>query len=299
MKTEPELFDVDVDGGTLRVARWGRSGPLVVAIHGITASHLNFRAIVAHLPDDLTVVAPDLRGRGGSGTLPGPYGMDAHVRDMVALLDHLGVEKATVAGMSMGGYVAAALAAEQPERVDQVVLIDGGLSLPVPPGLDPDQVLDTMLGPAIERLRKTFASADEYIDMWRAHPAFTAPGHWNEHTEAYVRYDLTGSEPELRSKVSEEAVRTDGRDLLTNEAVRTAVARITCPVRIIRATRGIQNEPTPVQPDILVDEAKKVCPQLLDEVVDDTNHYSLVMADRPAAVVAQRIAETVGVLSAR
>ena len=60
-------------------------------MHGITASHRAWPAVVAALPG-VRVVAPDLRGRGRSNSLPGPYGMGAHADDLAAVLDALGVE---------------------------------------------------------------------------------------------------------------------------------------------------------------------------------------------------------------
>src|SRR5438094_506793 len=77
-------------------------------------------------------------------------------------------------------------------------------------GTDPRIVLrlEAILGPSIERLRMTFPTRDAYLDFWRPHPALQ--GEWNEDIEAYLDYDLVGEEPELRSRVSEEAVRGDG-----------------------------------------------------------------------------------------
>ena len=91
------------------------------------------------------------------------------------LLDREGVEQAVVAGHSMGAYVAAQLAAEHPERVRALVLVDGGLPLPVPDGVDPDALLNATLGPAIERLTATFPDFEAHRAFWRRHPAFTGP----------------------------------------------------------------------------------------------------------------------------
>src|SRR5205814_106953 len=73
--------DVPVEGGTLRVLRFGTGPRLAVAVHGISASGMSFGAVARHLPDGWSLAAPDLRGRGGSAGLPGPYGMDRHAED--------------------------------------------------------------------------------------------------------------------------------------------------------------------------------------------------------------------------
>jgi lipase len=290
---EPVLVRVPVAGGELRVARWGGGGPVVVAVHGITASHVAWHAVVQYL-GGTTVLAPDLRGRGGSAHLSAPYGIAAHARDVLAVLDHMGVEGAVAVGHSMGAHVVAELAARRPDRVTRLVLVDGGLPMALPPGADPDEVLESTLGPALARLRKTFASRDEYFSFWRAHPAFGETGCWNAHVEAYLDYDLAGSPPEFRSKVSETAVLADGRDLLAGDSLRAHMFDIACPVLLLRAPRGLLNQSAPQVPDRVVDEWRSILPDLTEEMVADTNHYTLLLGDEGADCVAQRILEPGG-----
>jgi pimeloyl-ACP methyl ester carboxylesterase len=279
------------------VALAGPAGgaPVVLAIHGITASSRSWAAVARHLGDRVTFIAPDLRGRGASCALPGPFGLAAHLEDLVAVLDFAGVVKCTVAGHSMGAYLAPRLAAAHPERAEAVVMVDGGVPLPIGEGVDPDQLLELLLGPAVARLRMTFPSREAYREFWRSHPAFAGPGVWNEEAEAYVDYDLGGAEPEFRSLVVEEAVRADGRDLvLEHEAARTALGSLACPTVLVRAPRGLLDQPSPLVPDEAAAEAVAVCPALVDEMVPDTNHYLIVLGDREAAAVADRIAVAAG-----
>jgi lipase len=288
-------FDVEVRGGKLSVGAWeGGSGPTVLGTHGITGTHMAFSAIATALNGKVNLITPDLRGRGGSNELPGPYGMGAHVDDCLAVLDHLGLERVPVVGMSMGGYIATLLAARHPDRVESILLIDGGIVLPVPPGIDPEDMLQLVLGPSFERLRMVFASRDEYHDYWKAHPAFSSEGAWNRHSEAFVDDDLTGDPPKLRSKTSEEAVRGDGRDLLTSSEIQSALSKVSCPIHLVRSPRGLQNQPEPTIPDFLVDEAKKQCPQLTEEMTEDNNHYTLVTGEAGTALIAERILSSVG-----
>src|SRR5680860_1906273 len=84
--TRYSTSDVAVDGGLLRVAVWEPGGPAqgpvptVLAIHGITANHLCWPLLAQALPD-VRIVAPDLRGRGRSNALPGPYGCLLYTSD--------------------------------------------------------------------------------------------------------------------------------------------------------------------------------------------------------------------------
>ena len=286
----PTFFDVAVAGGELRVARFGDGPSVVLGIHGITASSLSLAPVARHLGPGFTLVAPDLRGRGGSNHLPGPFGMRAHADDCAAVLFHLGAPPAVVVGESMGAFVAVVLAAARPEVVERLVLVDGGLPPPMPEGIDPDQVLDAVLGPALARLRQTFPSRQAYLEFWRAHPALVED--WSDDIEAYLDYDLEPADGDgFRSRVSEAAVRADGAQNLTDvDVVGDSLRALTCPVTLLRAPRGLLNQPMPLLPDFVVDQWREVLPQLADEVVTDTNHYTVAFGERGSKLVAERIA---------
>src|ERR1700685_436852 len=131
------LLNVPVDGGDLRVLLWGNGKRGGVAVHGITASAMSWQAVARHMPSTWTLAAPDLRGRGHSRDLPGPYGLDRHVADVTAVLRHFG-GRPVLAGHSMGAYAALLARDLQPGLVRRLVLVDGGLPLPVPEGADLD-----------------------------------------------------------------------------------------------------------------------------------------------------------------
>ena len=185
-------LDVAVDGGRLRVAEWGPAdGPAIVAIHGITASHLAWAAVAAAMPE-ARIIAPDLRGRGASSELPGPWGMATHVADIVAVLDELGIDRVAVMGHSMGGVVANVLAHGYPDRVSGVLLVDGGLTLSLPRGMSLANAAQA-LSPADDRLSMTFPDRQAYRAFARTHPAIHES--WSPAVEAYVDYDLVGEPP--------------------------------------------------------------------------------------------------------
>ncbi|HWH32568.1 MAG TPA: alpha/beta hydrolase, partial [Egibacteraceae bacterium] len=256
-------------------------------------NHLNWSRIAEELGGEVTLLAPDLRGRGGSAALPGPYGMGAHADDMIAVLDHFGIGRALFAGHSMGAFVMAIASARRPERTTGVLLIDGGFKLgEVPEGVDIDVILQAVIGPALERLKTTFPSREAYRDFWRAHPALA--GDWSEHLEAYVDYDLTGEEPELRSRTSLEAVREDGRTSLLESEIDTAPGRLPEPALFLRAPLGMLGAEPPLYPDEAVEAIRAQSPQLQVELVPDVNHYTITMGKPGAAIVADRIRDLVG-----
>lgn len=283
----PTFSHVDVAGGQLRVARWGDGGGdgVVLGLHGITASSISLAPLARVLPAK-SVVAPDLRGRGGSASLPGPYGMEVHAEDCAAVIGAVGGAPVVVVGESMGAFVAVHLAASHPDLVRAVVLVDGGLPLPLPDGLDPDAILDALLGPAVERLRLEFASVDAYFDYWRAHPALGST--WSAEVEAYLAYDLTGEPPHLRSSVSEVAVRADGADTIVHAGrLAEALEHLRCPVHLLRAARNLVDAEPPLLPDSAVEPWRHVLAS--DTVVPDTNHYSIMFGEAGARAVADRV----------
>ena len=280
------LLNVAVDGGDMRVLLWGTGKRVAVAVHGITASGMSWQAVARHMPPDWTLAAPDLRGRGHSRDLPGPYGLERHARDVVAVLRHFG-GRPVLAGHSMGAYVALLARDAQPQLVRRLVLVDGGLPLPVPEGTDLDAVLDTTLGPAIARLGQTFPGTEAYLDFWRAYPALAA--HWNPDIEAYARYDLTGEPGQLQSRAVADAVRTDGRDVLAEKPFTDALQRLNRPTPLLTATTGILGAPPPLIPRDVVEAWQERVPALRPQVVPDVNHYTILFQREGAAAVSQAI----------
>ena len=67
-------FEVPVAGGSLHVGRWGSGPKMVVAAHGITGNHRSWQSVARALDPSISLIAPDLRGRGLSNTLPEPFG---------------------------------------------------------------------------------------------------------------------------------------------------------------------------------------------------------------------------------
>src|SRR2546423_7347850 len=186
-------LDVPVAGGTLHVGVAGPGPgtdrvPIVLAVPGIPGSPRSWAPVARHLGEAVTVLAPDLRGRGESTALRGPYGMATHVAALLAVLDHVGCRRAVLAGHSMGAYIVARFAAAAPDRLSAAVLVDGGLPLPVPPDIDADTLLEAVLGPSLGRLRMTFRSVESYRDFWRGHPAFAPPG-VTAHITHFAAYD--------------------------------------------------------------------------------------------------------------
>ncbi len=287
-------LDVPVSGGAIRVGVWEpdaatESTPTVLAIHGVTSSHLAWSHMPAQFPG-VRIVAPDLRGRGRSNELSGKAGMSRHASDMVAVLDALGVEAVPVMGHSMGAFVAVVLAHQHPERVTRLALIDGGMPLAVPSGLDADTLVAMVLGPTAERLSRRYADVEDYIeDFWRHHSAFA--GAWSGQLEEYIAYDLVPDGDMLRPATSYQTTVEDTVDMNTGAALPEALAALRHPTLFLTVPLGLQNEPPGLYPaDHLVDVLAAL-PQVRHMRLDDLNHYTVVMSARGAKIVGAIVRE--------
>lgn len=282
--------DVPVRGGALRCGVWGPedpAAPVLLAVHGVTASHKTWGLVAAGLPE-VRIIAPDLRGRGRSNGLPGPYGMAAHAADLAAVLHAFEVESAVVAGHSMGAFVSVVLAHRYPRAVRSLILIDGGLPLQVPPGLTDDEVIEAVLGPAAERLGTRYASREAYRSFWKQHPAFAR--NWNPLVEEYVDYDLAGEEPGLRPATRFEAMRQDTADLNRGPDLRAALAALAVPALLLRAPRGLMDEPAGLYTQAHARRWEQQLERLDVRDVPDVNHYTIVMDAPGAGAVAGAVA---------
>jgi pimeloyl-ACP methyl ester carboxylesterase len=185
----------------------------------------------------------------------------------------------------------AVLAADvRPDLVRRLILIDGGLSMPVPDGADIDQMLAAILGPALARLQRTFPTERAYLDFWRDHPALADA--WDDDVEAYLRYDVVGPTGAIGSGAVEAAVREDGRDLLTSGlALEKALHALDPPTLLLTAPNGMLGQPPGLLRGPMLEHWRSQLPHLLDESVEDTNHHTILLRPAAAAVVARRIVD--------
>jgi pimeloyl-ACP methyl ester carboxylesterase len=115
---------ITVRGVRLHVAEAGRdTAPTIVLLHGFPQHWYAWRAIIPALAEDHHVVAVDLPGFGWSDRAVHGYSTDQRVRDVLALLDELGVDQADLVGHDWGAWLALRTALDAPHRVRRLVSI--------------------------------------------------------------------------------------------------------------------------------------------------------------------------------
>lgn len=207
---------IRVDGHDIRYVERAAAqvdAPCVVMIHGYTGSKENWYPLAARLGTRYRLLMPDLPGWGQSQRIAGQdYGFSAQAEHVAALLRALGDAPVVLLGHSMGGGIAALVAARHPERVSHLVLIDAAgvefadntFGLDVLAGRNPFAVSDR-------------ASLERYLDVLfhdrGARPAMPWPGPW-------LLCTLRRREADFEQSVLERIGRSEERFLPWQQATR-------------------------------------------------------------------------------
>ena len=285
MSLPTQRIMVPVKGGEIAVFQYGNgSGDPVLLIHGVTSSNRAFQLFAdALIARGKAPFAVDLRGRGDSNNLPGPFGMKQHAEDMAAVIDHFSWTQPDVIGHSMGAFVAAALVGLYSEKVGDVVFADGGVPLPMPPGMTVEQIMPFVLGPAMTRLAMEFENKEAYRNYWKPQAAF-AKG-WSAVLDEYVDYDLRGK----KASTNPQAVEEDSRDLFGDDLIVKSLQGLQKPAIFIKAERGLQNEEGGLYPMPVLDAVLPAYPMLKLEFLADCNHYDMFLEATGAEKIAHII----------
>jgi 3-oxoadipate enol-lactonase / 4-carboxymuconolactone decarboxylase len=143
-------FYIRIDGPT--------AGAPLVLLHSLGTAGAVWDDQARVLARTYRVIRPDLRGHGLSEVTPGPYRIETLAADMLAVLDALGITRAHLAGISIGGLIAQAMAAESPDRFISLVLCDTAMAFP-PASLWTDRA-------ATVRAQGMTAIADAVLARW-------------------------------------------------------------------------------------------------------------------------------------
>ena len=125
-----------VNGISLAYTDTGGSLPVVVLSHGFLMDHTMFDAQVAALSSQFRVITWDERGFGNTKAV-GDFSYWDSANDVLALMDHLGIESAVIGGMSQGGFLSLRVALTAPNRVRALILLDTQAGTEDPATIEP------------------------------------------------------------------------------------------------------------------------------------------------------------------
>lgn len=265
---------VPVFGGSMAVEiLHGTSEPILV-VHGVSSQRRLWGWLHTEAPH-LTLVAPDLRGRGDSVDISGPSSLAQHADDLRAVVDALGLDAVHVCGMSMGAFVAVEFAARYASRVKSLVLVDGGVPVGPPPGLTRENVAAVFMD-RMARTQQRWNDIDDYVDhlvstslplLDRADPLL----------RRYAEHDLLDGSVRLSS----EAVVADATDVFFGGS---QFPEITVPIRFLHA-----------QWSIGADSAPMYSPRDI-EALDVTSVESMVGLDHAGTIMTSTGARAIGAM---
>jgi pimeloyl-ACP methyl ester carboxylesterase len=191
MKRTPVEHHTETPFGKICWFVWGEAGegPTLLLLHATGFHARVWDKVVAHLPDNIHVVAPDHLGHGRSDKPDSMANWTDSCLALLPLIDQLSADgrQLVAAGHSMGGYVLTRLAAERPQAFSQILLID-------PVVLQPEyysgaaHIVPDPLEHPVSKRRAQWASAEEMFDRFQTRPPYDA---WDKEVlRDYCTYGL-------------------------------------------------------------------------------------------------------------
>jgi non-heme chloroperoxidase len=159
--TQYEVAQVVVPGGVrLNYVHGGpKNGPAVIMLHGTSDSSFSFSRVLPLMPSHLRVIAVDQRGHGNSDRPAFGYSMDAFASDLLALMNALQIDRATIVGHSMGSFIARRAAEKAPGRIRRLVLVGSAMSPQNAVIADLLQTVQTLTDPVDEQFIREFQAS--------------------------------------------------------------------------------------------------------------------------------------------
>ena len=266
--SEPVMIKAKGDGVKIQVAVWEGKGKSILCVHGLTANCRCWDVLASSLSPRHKVIAMDLRGRGLSDGPPSGYSVENHCRDILALIDDQGLERPVLMGHSLGAFISLVFAAKYSQRVDRLILVDGGGKL------SEAQMTKVFAGikPSLDRLGKVFPDFESYVALLKQAP-FLQP--WNSFFETYFRYEVEDVEGGVRSRVHPKHIEEESGNLKKMDSSQF-YKKVMTPTLILRATKGMLAEDDLVLPADVAERMVREIPKARKVDVEGTNHYSIL-----------------------
>ena len=257
------------DGVELVLAIWEGTGKTILCIHGISGSCRCWDNVAEALAPQYNVLAMDLRGRGLSEKPASGYSIPHHCRDIHAFLKNENIGRVVIMGHSLGALIGLEFAAEFPESVDRLILVDGGGKL----SHEQRQKVFAGIQPTLDRLGKVFPSKQAYLDLMKNNRLLKP---WTPMLQAYYLYELEKVDGGVRSRVRAEHIKEEAENL-ADFTVAEFYPQIKGPVLILRAPEGLTTPDNILLPEQALDKMLREIPDVRSVDIPGSNHYSIVM----------------------
>ena len=222
---------IELRGLSFHYREYERDGRPLVLLHGVASSSRIFILLGPILGQRFRALALDQRGHGESAKPDDGYDFDSVTKDLKSFIDALELERPVIVGHSWGGNVAMQYAADYPDRVAGLVLVDGGfLEISARPGATWEQAERQMAPPDMTHLR-----AEELIEMAKKWELGTQ---WSEEIEAAI---LGNFEIMPNGKIRARLSRANHMQVvraLWDQKVSELAPNVVCPVLFIAAERA-------------------------------------------------------------
>jgi len=250
---------------------WAGGTPPVVFLPGFISNAYAAIRLAAALSPQNRVLAFDLRGRGGSDKPIGTYGMAQHIEDTKARLDALNIGQCILAGHSFGAALALFFADRYPERVQKIILFDGG-AVPSPEA--------RMLFQAYHsNLVYEYPSVESYLAPYRQMESLQP---WTEEAEILTRQNvIERPDGSAYRSVPVHVVEAELRQLAQGDWAQLAAIypQIQVPVLLIRAGIGSFSRSDQHLPDVVLQTLTFNNLQVYD--MHDAGHTSILTVPDP------------------
>ncbi|MBY6681445.1 alpha/beta hydrolase [Rhodococcus sp. BP-316] len=266
---------VPVSGGHITVETLTGSSDPILVIHGVSSQRMLWNWLHAEAPH-LTLVAPDLRGRGDSVDVTGASSLARHADDLDAVLEALGLDSVHVCGMSMGAFAAVEFAARFSSRAKSLVLVDGGVPVEPPAGLTRDTVA-AVFEDRIARTRQRWDDLDDYLDFLVS-TSLPLLDRDDPLLREYAAHDLADG----AIRLSTDAVVADATDVFFGDS---RFRDLTVPIRFLHAQWSVGAGSPPMYSPQDIDALELTSVRALDGL----DHAGTIMTAVGAAAVGETI----------
>jgi pimeloyl-ACP methyl ester carboxylesterase len=266
--TEPIMKKAKGDGLKIQLAVWEGKGKQILCVHGITANCRFWDCLASALAPHHRLIAMDLRGRGLSDKPSTGYSIEHHCKDILALMNDQGLERPVLMGHSLGAFISLVFSAQYPQRVDRLILVDGGGKL------SETQMAKVFAGikPSLDRLGHVFPSFEAYLSLMKQAP-FLQP--WNAYMETYFRYEIEEVQGGVRSRVHPKHIEEEAKNLGEVDS-REFYKKVKAPTLILRATKGMLAEDDLLLPEDVADRMAREIRNAKKVDIEGANHYSIL-----------------------